>query len=64
MLPCGNCVHVGVFRWVCAFKRSVFFVVEWEDNNVMYITYHFLCLVVWMLLKVVFVHMERRWKHV
>jgi hypothetical protein len=46
------------------FIRNVSLVEEWERSSLCTCHTVLLCLVVWMLLKVVFMHMESRWRHV
>ena len=46
------------------FIRNVSLVEEWEGSNLCIYYTTLLCLVVWMLLRVVVVHMESRWRHV
>ena len=46
------------------FIRNVSLVEEWERSSLCTCHTVLLCLVVWMLLKVVFMHIESRWRHV
>jgi hypothetical protein len=54
----------GFPKWVQTFIKSVSLVVEWERSGLCIFHIALLCWVVQMLLRVVFVHMERKWKHV
>jgi hypothetical protein len=60
----GLCCQGWLLRWVPTFIKDVYFVEKWERRSFYIIRTILLCLVIHMLLKLVFVHMESRWRHV